>query len=86
MINQVSLKSNERRRKRLVVPIIYLLAEMMVYWLALSLIQLEFNVRNWAIWAMIIFILGMTYSLIKTVHIYKRQKVMRNRRYFSGDP
>jgi len=74
LINQVSLKSNERRRKRLVVPIIYLLAEMMVYWLALSLIQLEFNVRNWAIWAMIIFILGMTYSLIKTVHIYKRQK------------
>lgn len=74
IINSVSLKHRERRRKRLITPIIFFLAEIVFYWLVLSLIQLEFNVKKWAIWAMAIFILGIVYSLIKTVHIYKRQR------------
>jgi len=82
LINQLSLKSNERRRKRILTPIIYFLAEIIALWLSLSLIQLEFNVKNWAIWAIIIFIVGIVYSLIKTVHIYKRQKGYKKSKIF----
>ena len=74
ILNSVSLKHNERRRKRLITPIIYFLAEIIFYWLALSLIQLEFNFINWDIWAILIIIVTSIYSVMKTVHIYKRQK------------
>ena len=40
----------------------------------LSLIQLEFSIGEWEVWAILVFILGMLYSIAKTVHIFQRQK------------
>ncbi len=64
----------ERRKKRMFIPTIYFLAEMIVAWLVLSLIQVNFDIRNWSLWSLIIFIIFIGYALAKTVHIYKRQK------------
>ena len=83
----------ERRRKRLVMPIIYFLAEIIFIWLVLALIQVKFNMFEWNFWALAIFILGSVYSIFKTVHIYERQKdyptkkeYNKRRSKFSGDP
>lgn len=81
IIDEIPLKDNERREKRLIVPIIYLLAEITVFWLVLSLIQLKFDLLEWSVWAIIIFILGIVYSIIKTVHIYERQKDYKKSKY-----
>ena len=69
-----SEKVIERRQKRFIVPIIYLIAEVLVTWLILTLIQLEFDMREWAVWAIMIFLIGGIYSIIKTVNVYQRQK------------
>jgi len=37
----------ERRRKRLVLPMIYFLAEIIFLWLVLALIQVKFNMFDW---------------------------------------
>ncbi len=73
-ITGYSDKVIERRQKRLIVPIIYFLAEIVVLWLALTLIQLNFDIREWEVWAMIIFFIGLVYSIVKTLDIYQRQK------------
>jgi len=68
------LREAERRRKRLFLPIIYLIAEIVLAWLVLSLVQLEFDPSKWSIWAVVLFIIGIVYSIAKTLHVYKRQK------------
>ena len=67
-------KIKERRKKRMVIPIIYFLAETTLAWLILSLIQVNFNISHWAIWSMVILALSVSYSISKTVHVYKRQR------------
>ena len=79
--NELELRSSERRRKRLIVPIIYLLAEITILWLVLSLIQLEFDMQKWSIWAIIIIIIGTVYGIIKTVHVYERQKSYKDEKW-----
>lgn len=69
-----SEKVIERRQKRFIVPIIYLIAEILVIWLVLTLIQLEFDIREWDVWAIIIFLIGGIYSIVKTVNVYQRQE------------
>ena len=69
-----SEKNIERREKRFIVPIIYLMAEILVTWLVLTLIQLEFDIREWEVWAIVILFIGGIYSIIKTVNVYQRQK------------
>lgn len=64
----------ERREKRFIIPMIYLMAEIIVAWLVLTLIQVEFDIRVWDTWAIIIFVIGGVYSIIKTVNVYQRQK------------
>jgi hypothetical protein len=65
---------SERRRKRLFMPAIYLLAEVVVFWLALSLIQLKFTFTSWSAWSILLFLLAVSYAVLKTIHVYKRQK------------
>lgn len=65
---------HERRRKRKFVPSIYFMAEVVLAWLILSLVQLNFNFDEWSIWAVFIFIILVLYSTFKTVHVYRRQK------------
>ncbi len=64
----------ERRRKRKFIPAIYFIAEVVLAWLILSLIQLNFNLFEWSIWSLFIFILSVLYSTFKTIHVYRRQK------------
>ena len=64
----------ERRKKRMFIPAFYFLAEMVLVWLVLSIIQVQFDMREWSLWSVIIFTLAIAYSLAKTVHVYKRQK------------
>ena len=64
----------ERRRKRMLIPAIYFLAEVILVWLILSLIQLNFYFDEWNIWSLIIFIVSFIYSTFKTIHVYSRQK------------
>jgi len=69
-----SSKIQERRKKRLFIPILYFIMEMVFIWLVLSLIQLKFDLRDWAIWSIGVFVLLGMYSFSKTVHVYMRQK------------
>jgi len=64
----------ERRRKRMLIPAIYFVAEVVLAWLILSLIQLNFNFTEWSIWGLLIFIISVLYSTFKTIHVYRRQK------------
>ena len=64
----------ERRRKRMLIPAIYFLAEVVLVWLILSLIQLNFYFDEWSIWSLLIFIVSVIYSTFKTIHVYRRQK------------
>jgi len=69
-----SSKIKERRKKRMFIPALYFIAEMVLVWLVLSIIQVNFDILEWSLWSIIIFTLAMAYSLAKTVHVYKRQK------------
>ena len=64
----------ERRRKRKFIPAIYFIAEVVLAWLILSLIQLNFNLFEWDVWWFLIFIISVLYSTFKTIHVYRRQK------------
>jgi ABC-type transport system involved in cytochrome bd biosynthesis fused ATPase/permease subunit len=68
------VRGAERRRKRIITPIIYFFAETIFVWLVLALIQINFNMLIWSFWAIAIFIIAVIYSIIKTVNVYQRQK------------
>lgn len=68
------VRDSERRRKRTIIPIVYFFAEGLLVWLALALVQLNFNMFKWNFWAIGIFIVGAIYSIIKTKNVYERQK------------
>ena len=72
--DKTDVRDSERRRKRLIIPMVYMLVEIVCLWLILALIQVKFNMLEWNFWALAIFILGSVYSIFKTIHIYKRQK------------
>ena len=65
---------NERRKKRMILPAIYSILEMVFMWLALSLIHLSFDFRAWSVLGYLVFIAFMLYSVGKTIHVYRRQK------------
>ncbi|MBU1668806.1 hypothetical protein KKC13_10345 [bacterium] len=67
-------KIRERRKKRLITPALYFIAEMVFIFLVLSLIQLNFDIRDWATWSYIVLVIFGLYSLGKTIHVYQRQK------------
>ena len=70
----VSSKIKERRKKRMFVPAFYFLAEMVFVWLVFSIIQVDFDIRSWSIWSLIVFFIALIYSLSKMIHVYKRQR------------
>ena len=74
MRNETHVRTGERRRKRMVIPTIYFIAEVVLAWLVLSLIQVNFNIEQWAIWSLLIFIGAVIYSMLKTINVYRRQK------------
>lgn len=74
MYQNREIRTDERRRKRMFIPIMYFMAEATVVWLVLTLIQLNFNILEWSIWSILFFIMAVGYSALKTVHVYERQK------------
>jgi hypothetical protein len=70
----VSSKIRERRKKRFIIPALYFLAEMVLAWLVLALVQVNFDIKNWSLWSLVVISIFMVYSLSKTIHVYKRQK------------
>lgn len=71
---KTQVRGAERRRKRTIIPIIYFLAEVILAWLVLALIQVEFNMFEWNSWAVGVFIIAVVYSTAKTMNVFKRQK------------
>ncbi|NOZ89814.1 MAG: hypothetical protein GXO60_00855 [Epsilonproteobacteria bacterium] len=67
-------QKQERRHKHYVIPIIYMILELTVAWLILSIISVNFDINNWTIWAKAAFAIAIIYSTIKTIKVYKRQK------------
>lgn len=67
------VRDAERRRKRIIIPIIYFVAETILVWLVLALIQLNFNMFEWSVWGLGIFLVVLIYSITKTVNIFQRQ-------------
>ena len=74
MYQDKEIRRDERRRKRVFIPIIYFIAEITVAWLVLTLVQLNFNILEWSVWSIILFVMVVSYSVLKTVHVYERQK------------
>ena len=74
MYQDKDIRIDERRRKRVFIPIIYFIAEVTVAWLVLTLVQLNFNILEWSVWSIVLFIMVVSYSVLKTVHVYERQK------------
>jgi hypothetical protein len=64
----------ERRKKRYFIPIFFFFAELTLAWLVISIIQVDFDIRNWQLWGKILLGLGTLYSLSKTLRIFKRQR------------
>ncbi len=74
MYQDNEIRTGERRRKRVFIPIIYFIAEVTVAWLVLTLVQLNFNILEWSVWSIVLFVMVVSYSVLKTVHVYERQK------------
>jgi len=66
--------TQEKRKKHYITPTLYLLAEISLAWLILSLVMLNFNVTQWSMWGKIALLLATGYSTAKTIKIYRRQK------------
>ncbi len=72
--NTLEPRGIERREKRLLIPIVYFFAEVILVWLTITLIELNFNILDWDFWAIVVFIIWIIYSIIKTINVYNRQK------------
>ncbi len=64
----------ERRRKHYITPIIFLLAELTIVWLIISIIMVDFNIERWNTFAKIIILIFGIFFIGKTFKIYARQK------------
>ncbi len=64
----------EKRRKRFFTPIIYMLAEITLIWILLSVVNLSFEIMRWEIWSYILWGFTTLYSAYKTYFIFDRQK------------
>ena len=64
----------EKRRKRFLTPIIYMLAEFSLAWILLSDVNLSFQIQTWNTLSHIALSFAFIYSAYKTYHIFDRQK------------
>ena len=67
----------ERRRKRVFIPLIYFLSELIFAWLIISTINLSFDMLLWDDWSYIAFVTIFFHTAYKTYIIYIRQKYLR---------
>ena len=67
-------KIKERRKKRVFLPIVYFILELILVWLVFVIIQMSYNPLDWAVWSQVLMILFGIYAFLKMLHIYNRQK------------
>jgi hypothetical protein len=70
----------ERRAKHYITPIIFMLLELVMGWLIISIVMVNFNINLWTFSGKLSFLIFSLYSLYKTGKIYKRQKNYKRRR------
>jgi len=70
-------EKQEKRKKRIFIPLIYFGLEILLYWLILSLFEINFKLYEWHLLSKMIFILFILYAFSKMIHIYKRQKNLK---------
>ena len=68
------VRTGERRKKRMIVPMVYFMGEVTLFLLILSLIEMNFNVLEWNILSILVFVVAVLYSILKTIHVYRRQR------------
>lgn len=74
MMQKTKYTQVEQRRKRFLTPMIYMMSEIILVWLILSIINVSFNIMSWGILSYVVLSIGTVYSMYKTSLIYKRQK------------
>lgn len=70
----IGCQKQERRKKRYVIPIIYFLLEVILVWLVLAIINVDFHMERWNPLSYVALFVASGYSLYKTYKIYCRQK------------
>jgi len=70
-------RNQERRRKRVFIPIVYFILELIFTWIVLSIINISFDIYSWALWSYGALFVVFLYSISKTFYIYKRQKKLK---------
>jgi len=68
----------ERRKKRRFIPVLYFISELVVVGLGLVIWEMSFNIQLWSIGSYIVFGLVFIYGLVKTLHVYGRQREYYN--------
>ena len=64
----------ERRQKRKFAPAIYFILELILIWLVLTVLEVNYNPMDWTIWSQISMIVFGIYAIFKMLYIYNRQK------------
>jgi len=64
----------ERRRKRFFAPIIYMLSEISLILILLSVANVSFDIYTWKKWSYIVLTIVSLYSAYKTYRVFDRQK------------
>ena len=62
----------ERRRKRFFAPIIYMLSEIALVLILLSVANVSFDVQSWKQWSHIVLSIAFIYSAYKTYRVFDR--------------
>ncbi len=69
-----SSKIKERRKKRVFLPAIYFILELILIWLVFVILQISYNPLDWELWSQILMIIFGIYAFLKMLHVYRRQK------------
>jgi len=64
----------ERRRKRFFTPIIYMLSEIALILILLSVVNISFDIYTWKTWSYVVLSIASLYSAYKTYRVFDRQK------------
>ncbi len=74
-------QTHERRKKHYITPLLYMIAEIMLGWILLSFVMVDFRVSQWDLWAKLLLGVVGIYSSYKMIKIYQRQKNYRRKRF-----
>ena len=67
-------QTQERRKKRYIMPIVYFVLELTLAWLILALVNVNFVMSHWNNFSYAALLLVSGYSLFKMYKVFDRQK------------